>query len=210
MLGRRRQASEPTPPADADSAGGVVSTRPLSGVTRDSAKSASQVSRSTAAMSTLSAQRPTPPPNSRLTGDRPAPKPPPFAPASGANYGELLAVAVAKAHRRSGFTTPRKGARRNPAGAALSLSPGGVGRRSVRECRDTGRAESFGPGGNDAEQAVITHENCGAGLRQAARALMVARRVLRTLSRSRSFPACGAVSTRTKRLGSPSPRRPCR
>ncbi len=53
-----------------------------------------------------------------------------------------------------------------------------------------------------AEQAVMTHENCRAGLRQAARALMVARRVLTTVSRSGSFPACGAVSARTERLGS--------
>jgi hypothetical protein len=54
-------------------AGGVASPRPLSRVIRDSLKSASQVSRSTAAMSTLSAYRPTPSPNSRLTGDRRTP-----------------------------------------------------------------------------------------------------------------------------------------
>ena len=56
--------------------------------------------------------------------------------------------------------------------------------------------------GNDAEQAVVTHENCCAALRQPARALMVARGVLTTIRRSCSFPACGAVSGANTRLGS--------
>ena len=51
------------------------------------------------------------------------------------------------------------------------------------------------------------YENCCAGLRQAARALMVARRVPRTVSRSSSFPACGAVSVANARLGTATPPR---
>jgi hypothetical protein len=54
-------------------ADGVASPRPLSAVIRDSSKSASQVSRSPAAMSTLSPQRLTPTSNSRLTGGRQTP-----------------------------------------------------------------------------------------------------------------------------------------
>jgi hypothetical protein len=64
------------------------------------------------------------------------------------------------------------------------------------------RAGSAVRSGNDAEQAVMAHEKYGAGLREAARALMVARRVLTTISRSRIFPACGAVSAASGRDGS--------
>jgi hypothetical protein len=65
--------AESARPASAPRTGGLASTRPLSRVTDDSSKSAAQVSRSPAAMSTLPAERLTPPLNSRLTGDRQTP-----------------------------------------------------------------------------------------------------------------------------------------
>jgi len=77
--------------------------RPLSRVRRDSCKSASQVSPSAAAMSTLSAQRQTRRLNSRLTGRRQTP----------------TAAASSGTHRRSRFSTRRSGSaiRRARAGA---------------------------------------------------------------------------------------------
>ncbi len=100
-------AAEVTRPADHRQrrAGGVVSTRPLSGVTRDSAKSASQVSQSTAGLSTAISAAANP--AAEQSAHRRSANPQPPSLSSGP-------------HRRSGFSTPRKGARRNPAGAALS------------------------------------------------------------------------------------------
>jgi len=64
------------------------------------------------------------------------------------------------------------------------------------------KADAFVREGNDCEQAVTTLEKWRAGQRQRARALMVARGVLMTVSRSAIFPACGAVSGANERVGS--------
>ncbi len=102
-------------------AGGVASPRPLSRATRDSTKSASQVFRSPATMSTLSAQRPTPRPNSRLTGDRQTlrlrapqviratarPRRSPW-------RRRAIAGAPSGTHRRTGFSARRNGSKTQP------------------------------------------------------------------------------------------------
>ena len=64
------------------------------------------------------------------------------------------------------------------------------------------RGDSFGRFGNDAERAVTAREKRCAGKRQGTPSSMAACRVLMTLSRSSVFPACGAVSEASERVGS--------
>jgi hypothetical protein len=119
----------------------VASPRPLSRATCDSAKSASQVSRSPATMSTFSAAA-DPRPNSRLTGVRQTP----------------IAGATSGTRRRSGFSARRNGSKTQPGWCGERRHGSSGGARFTQRTSDVQFPGAMRPG------RYVSSENHAAGV----------------------------------------------